>query len=136
MRPPDEVKKVIVRQWLSKADQDLSASEALLAAEPPLFYPACFHAQQAVEKYLKALLSWRQTEFPKTHSIEELLELAARTDAGLAANLKDAVALTPYGVEIRYPGDAPDPDSNDARQAVAIARTVRDVIIDCLKETS
>ena len=52
MRPPEEVKTVLVRQWLGKADQDIKACEALLAADPPFLYPACFHAQQAAEKYL------------------------------------------------------------------------------------
>jgi len=50
MRPPEEVKKEIVRQWLAKAEQDMKAGEALLAAEPPFLYPACFHAQQAAEE--------------------------------------------------------------------------------------
>lgn len=71
MRPPEEVKKEIVRQWLARAEQDMKASEALLAAEPPFLYPSCFHAQQASEKYLKALLTWHQIEFPKTHAIEQ-----------------------------------------------------------------
>jgi len=75
MRPPEEVRKDLVRQWLEKAKVDINASEALLAADPPLLYPACFHAQQAAEKYLKALLTWHQIEFPKTHDIEQLLEL-------------------------------------------------------------
>ena len=53
MRPPEEVKKALVGQWLAKAEQDLKAGEALLAIEPPYLYPACFHAQQAAEKYFK-----------------------------------------------------------------------------------
>ncbi|HOE12382.1 MAG TPA: HEPN domain-containing protein [bacterium] len=38
----------------------------------PFLYPACFHAQQAAEKYLNALLTWHQIEFPKTHSSLDL----------------------------------------------------------------
>lgn len=53
MRPPEDVKKEIVRQWLAKAEQDMNAGDALLAAEPPFLYPACFHAQQAAEKLFK-----------------------------------------------------------------------------------
>jgi hypothetical protein len=33
MRPPDEVKAEIVRQWLVKAEQDFKASETLLSSE-------------------------------------------------------------------------------------------------------
>ena len=109
MRPPDEVKRELVRQWLTKAEQDMRASEALLEAEPPFLYPSCFHAQQAAEKYLKALLTWHQIEFPKTHAIEQLIDLVKQADAEIAASLKDAAALTPYGVDVRYPGDQPEP---------------------------
>jgi len=133
MRPPEEVKKEIVRQWLAKAEQDMKAGEALLAAEPPFLYPACFHAQQAAEKYLKALLTWHQIEFPKTHAIEQLLDLVKEADAETASSLRDAILLTPYGVDIRYPGDQPEPDLEEAREAVELARIVRDTVVDRLK---
>ena len=132
MRPPEEVKKIIVRQWLDKAEQDMKAGEALLAAEPPFLYPACFHAQQAAEKYLKAFLTWHQIEFPKTHAIEELLDLVQRADVDTASSLKDAIELTPYGVDIRYPGDQPEPDLEETRRAVELARKVRDAVLCAL----
>jgi hypothetical protein len=34
-----------------------------------------------------------------------------RSDAETATSLRDAAELTPYGVEIRYPGDQPEPDA-------------------------
>ena len=129
MRPPEEVKRILVGQWLAKAAQDLAAAEALLATDPPLLYPACFHAQQTAEKFLKALLTFHQVEFPKTHSIGELLDLTARVAPELATELRDAVSLTPYGVELRYPGDAPEPDLAEARRALALARSVRDAVL-------
>ena len=132
MRPPEEVKKEIVQQWLAKAGQDMKAGEALLAAEPSLLYPACFHAQQAAEKYLKALLTWHQIEFPKTHAIEQLLDLVKEADAETASSLRDATLLTPYGVDIRYPGDQPEPDLEEAREAVELAIRARDVIVNIL----
>ena len=132
MRPPDEVKKVIVRQWLEKAEQDMKAGEALLAAEPPFLYPACFHSQQAAEKYLKALLTRHQIEFPKTPAIEQLLDLVERVDAETATSLGEAAELTPYGVDIRYPGDQPEPDFEQTRRAVELARKVRDAVLRLL----
>jgi len=134
MRPPEEVKRELVRQWLGKAEQDMKAGEALLAAEPPFLYPACFHAQQAAEKYLKALLTWHQIEFPKTHAIEQLLDLLKDADAKTVSDLKDASMLTPYGVDIRYPSDQPEPSRDEAREAVELARTVRNAVMDRLKE--
>jgi len=134
MRPPEEVKKEIVRQWLAKAEQDMKASEVLLSAEPPFLYPSCFHAQQASEKYLKALLTWHQIECPKTHAIEQLLDLMKQVDPNTALILKDTAALTPYGVDIRYPGDQPEPNLEETRQAVELARKVRYTVINLLQE--
>ena len=57
MKPPEEVKKELVRQWLGKAEQDMKAAEILLDMAPPLCGPSCFHAQQAAEKHLKAFLT-------------------------------------------------------------------------------
>jgi len=125
MRPPEEIKKILVSQWLHKAEQDMKAGEALLSADPPFLYPACFHAQQAAEKYLKALLTWHQIEFPKTHAIEKLLNLLRRAEPETASILNEAVELTPYGVDIRYPGDQPEPDIAESRRALELARRVR-----------
>ena len=133
MRPPEEVKKEIVRQWLAKAEQDMKVSETLLAAERPFLYPTCFHAQQAAETYLKALLTWHQIEFPKTHPIERFLDLIKGSDAETASSLKDTAALTPYGVDIRYPGDQPESNLEETRRAVELARKVRDTVINRLE---
>jgi HEPN domain-containing protein len=132
MSRSEEAKKELVRQWLGKARQDLEAAAALLAHDPPFLYPVCFHAQQAAEKYLKAFLTWHQIEFPKTHSIKELLDLAAGANASLADSLREAVVLTPFGVDLRYPGDAPEPNEEEAKQAFAMARQVERVLLDML----
>jgi HEPN domain-containing protein len=55
--------KAITREWLAKADEDLAAAQALLA-HPELTNIVAFHAQQAVEKALKAALedsSWARS---------------------------------------------------------------------------
>lgn len=136
MPPPEEqVRRELVARWAHKADQDIRAAESLLAEDPPLLYPSTFHAQQAAEKYLKALLTWRQVEFPKTHAIGELLDLLARVEAPLAEDLAGSTALTPYGVEARYPGDVPEPGIDEATAALALAKTVRDAVIRALRLT-
>ncbi|MFB3880253.1 MAG: HEPN domain-containing protein [Armatimonadota bacterium] len=132
MRPPDEVRKGIVRQWLAKAEEDVEASGTLLSAEPPLLYASCFHAQQAAEKYIKALLAWHQVEFPKTHEIEQLLDLLTPVDAGVARSVTAAAALTSYAVDTRYPGDLPDPTFAEARRALELAREVREAVLGAL----
>jgi HEPN domain-containing protein len=132
MKPPEQVKLVLATQWLAKADQDIKAAAALLGAESPLLYPACFHAQQAAEKYLKALLTWQQIEFPKTHDIDQLLDLLQPSSSETAAALRQAAALTPYGVELRYPGEQSDPDIDEAERAVALAEVVRVAVLSII----
>lgn len=129
MRSPEEVKQILVSQWLSKAQQDIAAARTLANAELPLLYPACFHAQQAAEKFLKAFLTHHQIEFTKTHNIGVLLDLASNADPELAARLAGASTLTPFGVELRYPGDAPEPNVGETREAVGLAERVRDEVL-------
>lgn len=132
MKPPEEVKREFVRQWLARAGADLRASRHLLGGATSLSYAAAFHAQRAAEKFLKAVLVWRQIEFPKTHDIGRLVGLVRVADATLADLVADAAALTPYGVEVRYPGDLPEPTPAEAREAVALAERVRQAVLQHL----
>ncbi len=134
MKPPEEIKRELVRQWLAKAEQDMGAIKALLDSAPPFLHPACFHAQQAAEKYLKAFLTWHQVEFPKTHVFGKLLDLMSQVDEALAASISGVTALTPSGVEVRYPGDIPEPTRAEAEAALELARTVRDAVRRALEE--
>ena len=130
MRPSEQdALRELIRQWTCKAEQDILAAESLLAGELPLPYPVCFHSQQAAEKYLKAFLTLHQIEFPKTHSIRELLDLVRNRSPHLADDLAGAVSLTPYGVDVRYPGDIPEPTRSQAEEAVGLARKVRAAVL-------
>jgi HEPN domain-containing protein len=133
MKPREEVIRQIVGKWVDKAEQDILAAETLAANERPLLYPVCFHAQQAAEKFIKAYLSRHQIEFPKTHSIAQLLHLVGSIDPALSETLKDAVTLTPYGVDIRYPGDYPQPNRTEAEKSLALAQRVRQAILKSLQ---
>jgi HEPN domain-containing protein len=125
-RREDEIRR-LVAEWLAKADLDFHTVERL-CSEDPFRDIVAFHAQQAVEKYLKALLTRHQIEFPKTHELRRLLELLAEAEPQLAVSLKDIRWLEPFGVEIRYPGDRPDTLPGDDRRARELARMARDEI--------
>ena len=127
IKPPEDIKRQFVRRWLRRAGQDLAAARHLID-QPDLSTSAAFHAQQAAEKYIKAALVWHQVEFPKTHDMDRLVELMRRADASLGERMREASALTPYGVDVRYPGELPDPSSAEARTALAIAERVRDLV--------
>jgi HEPN domain-containing protein len=63
----------IVCEWMKKAHKDLKAARIL--QQEGLYEEVAFHAQQAAEKALKALLIANGVRPPKTHSIEQLLSL-------------------------------------------------------------
>jgi HEPN domain-containing protein len=120
MKPHSEIKADMVRQWLAKAEEDFLVAQHLLAGSLSLSAVG-FHAQQAVEKALKAFLVYHQIEFPKTHDIDALLDLTAAIDKELSEMLSEASILTAYSVEARYPGDYPEITKADAAEAVSAA---------------
>ena len=134
MTPPEEVVRRLAGDWLAKAAVDLLVCERLLGQGAAFFETVAFHAQQAAEKSLKALLVVRQVEFPKTHDIERLVELVALGDAALAETLADAAELTPFGVEYRYPGEYAPVTAEAANACVSLARKVHDEISKRLSE--
>lgn len=134
MKQPDQVKRRILAEWLRKADADIAVAEQLLPNEATFLNAVAFHCQQAAEKYIKAFLVWYEIDFPKTHDLEELLDLVETSNRDLAASLRDVIVLTLYGVELRYPGDRPDATPDEAREAVKLARQVRDAILPLLSD--
>jgi len=121
MTPPDEVKAGLVRQWLAKGEEDLGLARHIVEHDVPFLNAAGFHAQQAVEKSLKAYLVWVQVTFPKTHDLGSLLKVLAVSDYRLAHSIEETVQITDYAVEIRYPGDVPPLAIEEASAAVDIA---------------
>jgi len=131
-KPPDQVRDEFVRQWLLKAEEDLNAAKSLVTYGDSFSSTVCFHSQQAAEKYLKAFLTRHQVEFPKTHDIDELLDLIAPVDGKLSESLRDVVVLTNYGVDVRYPGDFPNVTRSDAQHAIQLAERVRRLVLELL----
>jgi len=124
MNEPPELLEVVQR-WVQKADNDLITAEHTLGLEENCPYDTiCFHAQQCVEKYLKALLVLKWVDFPKTHDLVELLAMVP-SDIQLAVEVRELEEITPYAVEIRYPDDWLRLSRDKAARAVEIARRVR-----------
>lgn len=125
MKPPEVVKEEFTREWVRKAESDFKTADHLCQSGPDFAGGAAFHSQQAAEKYLKAFLVWHQIEFPKTHDIEALLKLAGEADEKIPEILSEAIILTPYGVDYRYPGEYPEVSGSDAERAFRLADRVR-----------
>jgi HEPN domain-containing protein len=115
----------VVREWIAKAEHDLTnAVHTLTLGEDCPTDTVCFHAQQCVEKYIKALLVFRATAVPKTHNIHVLLALLPpRLRPKLDSSAQQR--LTEYATVLRYPGAGREATLAEARKAVAVARRVR-----------
>ena len=130
--PHDPALVAEVRAWLSKAAKDLAAAAYESQAGPPFTDDIVFHSQQAVEKSLKAFLSWYRLPFRKTHNLVELGEACSQVDRSLEALLRRAAPLTEYAWKFRYPGQPDEPSLAEAKAALVLAREVYDAIIERL----
>ncbi len=88
--------------------------------------PVGFHAQQGVEKAVKAALTLDGIDFPKTHDLEYLIGLADKHSIAMEPELESASWLTPWAAEFRY-DDAPIEtlDRKRRRTSRPVSRAVR-----------
>jgi HEPN domain-containing protein len=121
--PPDARSREVAGEWLRRAQSDL-----VLAKQPrpgDVFWEdLCFHAEQAAEKALKAVLVVDRTDFPRTHDISEILELLTRAGHTVPADVLMADTLSDYATVTRYPGDRQPVSEEEYRRAVAVAEDV------------
>ncbi len=85
--------------------------------------PATWSLQQAAEKYLKALLLHLDKNPPRSH---DLLFLLSLTEKEVADDVRDAAAeLNAYSPTRRYPGDMPEINLDEAKNAKSATEIVR-----------
>ena len=98
-------KQDLAEQLLRRADTDAAGAKAMLPIDEVADVLVCFHAQQAVEKALKAVLAARSVEFPFIHDISGLTRLCREAGAPLPDDMDGADRLTPYAAGLRYDDD-------------------------------
>lgn len=117
------------QEWLARAERDLQAARNELRAAVPLPEMSAYHAQQAMERSLKAFLTANSIPFPYTHDLVLLQAKCEAIQGGFARFLPLAQTLSPYATLFRYPGGPLSPPSAEAQQAVdsadAIVRFIR-----------
>lgn len=118
--------KDFIKQWLIKANEDLLVVERLVDYEIVATSSACFHCQQAVEKFLKAYLISNDVEIKRTHNIEYLLSECSDIDKDFADI--DPKELSDFGVDIRYPGDMYTPDELETLEYQKLAREIKSIV--------
>lgn len=117
----DEAVKTAVSRWLIKAEHDLSTAQTVLSVDPPITDTACFHAQQCVEKCLKAYLVGVGIQAERTHYLPRLVALCAGHDPEFGQLSDTAAELTDYAVTDRYPDNWREIPQEEAQDAVCKA---------------
>lgn len=100
--------KSVARLLLDSASQDLASCRLLAAAKGIGDAVVGFHAQQAVEKSLKAVLSAHMVEFRRTHDLVSLLDLLQDNQLPAPPEADWLDELNPYAVEARYGTISPE----------------------------
>ena len=87
---------------LRKASQDIYVLERLSPDPATPDEILGFHAQQAVEKMLKAALTNRAIRYGRTHDLTVLVELLHQHQFPVPTDLEEVRRLTRYAAEFRY----------------------------------
>ena len=111
------------KDWIERAEEDYLLAMSAMRRKTPLTYGATFHAQQCIEKYIKALLISRQVSFPRTHDLAALGYLCEQAGIILPIDEDALELLAAYAVETRYPGTLPTIE--EAKEAVKLAQIMR-----------
>jgi len=112
------------REWLAHAAGDLHYARLGQKDPDVLRNLVVFHAQQAIEKALKATLVEHKIEFPRTHDLAQLVEITEGAGIAWPADLNQVVEFTPFATQGRYPGfDDPIADL-EVQEAIAMADKV------------
>jgi HEPN domain-containing protein len=111
------------KSWVERAEEDYLLALSAIRRKSPLTCGATFHAQQCIEKYIKALLASRQVLFPRTHDLAALGTLCRQNGIILPVSDNDLELLSAFAVEAHYPGTLPSQE--EAKEALQVARTLR-----------
>lgn len=114
-----------LRLWIDRAEDDLLNIRNNLAAASVPWGTVCFHAQQAAEKYLKALLLAYGVRPPRSHDLGFLLAMCLEHAAALYTLGEDCARLRAYAIDSRYPDVPFTIDEAEGRAAAAAADRVR-----------
>lgn len=113
----------LAQRYLLMADRDIKTMILLANITESDDEAIGFHAQQAVEKCLKAVLSLHQIPFRKTHDLGELIDLMSDAGKPIPPEASELDFLNPFAVTFRY--DLIDLETFDRNQAKALIKKVR-----------
>jgi HEPN domain-containing protein len=92
-----------------------------------------FHAQQAIEKWLKAIIAGRGESFEHTHDLRRLVRVAAHDLGNAPFDVDAVIALTQYSAPLRYE-DLLDAEPLDREATISLVDEVRKWAEDTIKD--
>ena len=120
---------------LDLAAADLATARRLTV--PGLYHNVCYHAQQAAEKSLKALLLHETKTFPKTHDLSRLVDAIRVPQPTFPDFALESAILNEYAVDMRYePNVLTDVDADEAQAAIAYAETIMERVRQFFDESN
>ena len=128
----NKAKSEYIKNWLFRANEDIAVITNLVDSGTEYYTSTiCFHAQQAVEKFLKAFLVFHDIDFPKTHDLDFLLLECQKIDK--EAFEIDLKSLTDFGVSTRYTDDFYIPEVKETLEYRDIALEIKEIFEKRLK---
>lgn len=124
----NKVSKIKFAEWSKYAGEDQVMAELAIEEDGPP-NQICFHSQQMAEKYLKGYLASFRIRFEKSHQVIYLLELCEKLDKTFAELKNDAIFLTQFYIETRYPGDIPQFTLSECRKALDSALKIKKFVL-------
>ena len=126
--------KELVTEWLRFANDDIDTALLLKEMRPQHYEIICYHCEQAVEKYLKGFLVFKDQMPPKIHDLPNLCHLCSEYDNSFLDLLPHCNYLTQFGVQPRYPKEL-NISSANVEQAIKYALEVKnfDAIVKLTK---
>ena len=118
-------------EWIQRAEEDYAIMRLIQREQNSMHNGICFHAQQCIEKYLKAWLQQANIHTPRTHNLEELLDLIIPTLPDWSDWQRDFKTIMAYAVDPRYPEDSRT--AEDTHHATHICPEVRQAVRTQLK---
>ncbi|MXX35768.1 MAG: HEPN domain-containing protein [Gemmatimonadetes bacterium] len=122
MRPRERFGPDDPLEWLKRARSNLARARHRIPGT--YLEDACFDAQQAAEKAIKAVMVFRDIEFPYIHELARLIDILESAGDPIPDGVRRAGRLTRYATATRYPGLEEPVTEREYAEAVEIAEAV------------
>lgn len=120
--------------WIEFAKNDLLVARELDIEKYFVHRAVLTHSQQALEKYLKAFLLFRNENIQRTHDLLILCKRCERFDETFMSFNEDLTWVSVQYLQSRYPDDFDDIEIEEAVKALRIAVEFEEFILPKFKK--